>query len=84
MISTNPPKDFTIQYRFGSQKFSWNRRSERVFKTVKQEEWKFSTISFVGNVGGTIGMFIWFSFIGTYEWLLDTVYHKLMALIRFK
>ena len=84
LISTNPPKDFTIQYRFGSQKFSWNRRSERVFKTVKQEEWKFSTISFVGNVGGTIGMFIGFSFIGTYEWLLDTVYYKLMALIRFK
>ena len=28
-------------------------------------------LSLVGNVGGTLGMFIGFSFLGTAEWLLN-------------
>ena len=28
-------------------------------------------MSLIGNVGGTLGMFVGFSFIGTVEWILD-------------
>ena len=32
-----------------------------------------SFMGLVGNVGGTLGMFIGFSFVGTSEWFMDLV-----------
>ena len=30
-----------------------------------------SEISLIGNVGGTLGLFVGFSFLGTSEWLIE-------------
>ena len=39
--------------------------------SVKEEYLITNEISLIGNVGGTLGMFVGFSFIGTIEWLLE-------------
>ena len=50
---------------------TWDLRALEPSKTVKTEYWIMSDLSFVGNVGGTMGMFVGFSFIGTSEWCFD-------------
>ena len=67
-----------IQYFFksdpeGSGLRRQKHRSMEPFKTVKREYLLMTTMSFIGNVGGTLGMFIGFSFVGTSEWLIDIV-----------
>ena len=46
-------------------------RSEEPYKTVRKEYLVMSTMSFVGNLGGTIGMFIGFSFLGIFASIID-------------
>ena len=74
-----PTIGFVIQYNFGSPHSSWNTRSEKLFKMVKVEYYTLVLV-LVGNVGGTLGMFI--GFIGTSEWLLDKVFLNLLAVIK--
>ena len=50
----------------------WELRSLEPFKTVKTEYWILSGLSFVGNVGGTLGMFVGFSFVGLAEWFMGS------------
>ena len=45
--------------------------SKKPFKIIKKEYLIMNEMSLVGNVGGTLGMFVGFSFIGTIEWLMD-------------
>ena len=45
--------------------------SRKPFKIIKKEYLILNDMSLIGNVGGTLGMFVGFSFIGTFEWLLD-------------
>ena len=47
-----------------------NHRSEKLLKTVMTEYWIVSSLSLIGTVGGTLGMFVGFSIMGTAEWLL--------------
>ena len=48
-----------------------NHRSEEPFKIVRKEYLIMSGISLVGNVGGMLGLFIGFSFLGISEWIVD-------------
>ena len=68
--------DWYLEYYFepmgkGAALRRQNQRSREPFKTVRREYWLMSTMSMVGNVGGTLGMFVGFSFIGTSEWTID-------------
>ena len=60
-----------IEYKFSVPLFILDHRSEEPFKTVMTEYYVTTGLSLVGNVGGTLGMFIGFSFLGTAEWLLN-------------
>ena len=53
-----------------------NGRSDKLLKRVMREYWIVSTLSLVGTVGGTLGMFVGFSLMGTFEWLFATVVPK--------
>ena len=50
----------------------WKSRALELFKTVKREYYIMSGLSFVGNIGGTLGMFVGFSFIGSAEWFMGS------------
>ena len=64
-------QELVIEVKFDTEPESvWNLRSLDGFKTIKTEYLIISTLSLIGNVGGTMGMFVGFSFIGTSEWSL--------------
>ena len=67
------PQAFWIAFKFGTPHATWNLRSEKLFKKVKTEKQTYSIWSLVGNVGGTLGMFIGFSILGTTEWLGEII-----------
>ena len=73
--TTNDPKPEEnykiIEYKFSVPLFMEDHRPEEPFKTVMTEYFVTTGLSLVGNVGGTLGMFIGFSFLGTAEWLLN-------------
>ena len=45
--------------------------SNAPFKIVKREYLIMTWMSFIGNVGGTLGLFVGFSFVTTSEWFVD-------------
>ena len=67
----------TIELIFDSPKQTKDVRSVHPFKFVKTEYWVMSGMTLVGNVGGTLGMFIGFSFIGVSQWIMDLVNRKI-------
>lgn len=80
-------KLFLFKYYFNphrqSEEFAIRRSEHRLddnFKTVKREYLVMSTMSFVGNVGGTLGMFVGFSFLGVTGWIMDIT--ELWSLIK--
>ena len=62
---------FILEYRFQLPKLARDRRSKDPFKTVKREYLIITWISLVGTVGGTLGMFVGFSFLGLSESTLN-------------
>ena len=72
-------EQYALEMKFGAQDFTRDVRSLQVMKNVKTEYWTFSTIALVGSVGGTLGIFIGFSFsfIKTSQLLLR-VFSKIM------
>ena len=73
-IATNdPPNTKPVRFKFVTPLSSKDHISEGPFKTVKTEYLTMSGISLIGNVGGTMGMFIGFSVIGMSEWIMGTV-----------
>ena len=62
---------FGFRYQFGVPQATKDHMSKKPFKMIKEEYLILNEISLIGNVGGTLGMFVGFSFIGTAEWLLD-------------
>ena len=58
---------------FSLPKALHNHRSEKLMKTVMTEYWIVSSLSLMGTVGGTLGMFVGFSIMGTSEWLLTAL-----------
>ena len=70
-----------FQYQFASPAGTKDQRSKELFKTVKQEYLVNSLMSLVGNIGGTMGMFIGFSIIGMFESMtayLDILWKRLI------
>ena len=43
------------------------------FKTVKREQYVISTFSLIGNIGGTLGMFVGFSLLSTSEGIMNVI-----------
>ena len=66
-------QELVIEVKFATPKSFWELRSLEPFKTVKTEYYIMSGLTFVGNIGGTLGMFVGFSFIGVAEWYLGLV-----------
>ena len=58
-----------FEYSFVAPKATWERRNKEPFKYVRKEYWVMPLTTLVGNIGGTAGMFVGFSFITAYEWL---------------
>ena len=54
---------FGFQYRFALPLSGKDLRSRELFKVVKTEYLLHNLVSLVGNVGGILGVFVWFSFI---------------------
>ena len=50
-----------------------DHRSEEPYKTVRKEYLLMSGMSLVGNVGGMLGLFIGFSFLGLSESIMDCI-----------
>ena len=67
-----PENAIFMEFRFEPPEQSRALRSIEPIKMVHQEYRIMPTVSFVGNVGGTFGMFIGFSFLGTSESHLRT------------
>ena len=57
-------------YRFSSPLSGRSMRSMNLQKTIKTEYLVNTWIAMVGTVGGTLGMFVGFSIIGSLEWLM--------------
>ena len=70
-ISKYETNKFGFQYQFEVPKSTKDHMSRKPFKIIKKEYLILNEMSLIGNVGGTLGMFVGFSFIGTIEWLLD-------------
>ena len=62
-----------LEYSFHSPISRTNIRTKEPFKTIHRECLKMTGMSLIGNIGGTLGMFVGFSFLGTFEWFLDAV-----------
>ena len=58
-------------------------RSDKTFKIVKKEYLIMNTITLVSNVGGMMGLFVGFSFLGLFEDIMEVV-TKLWARIKEK
>ena len=56
--------------------------SKAPYKIVKQEYLVNSWISLVGTIGGTLGMFVGFSLIGTFEWVNSFVRKSIFAWLK--
>ena len=62
-----------FEFKFALPWSSMNGRTDKPYKTVKTEQLIMSVMSLVGNVGGTLGMCVGFSFLGTSEWIMTVV-----------
>ena len=56
--------------------------SKAPYKIVKQEYLVNSWISLVGTIGGTLGMSVGFSLIGTFEWVNGFVLSSILARLK--
>ena len=68
-----PPlqEGFTFDLKFGAPESSRGGRANAPYKTVHKEYYLITRTQLIGTVGGTMGMFIGFSFSGTLTWILD-------------
>ena len=69
--SQTSSNNFSFSYYFELPSSLRGLQPEKPFKTVNREYWIMTGMSLIGNVGGTLGMFIGFCFIATFEWLAE-------------
>ena len=62
-----------FRYKFVLPKATKDLRSKKPFKRIKTQYLMTSMMTLVGNVGGTLGLFIGFSFLEISEWITDFV-----------
>ena len=62
--------DFGFYYQFVLPRANKDIRSLHPIKLVKREYWLLPGISLVGIIGGTLGMFVGFSFKGAFDWVV--------------
>ena len=74
-------EDYGAHTRYNGSRFNCNFESSKAtkelrtmnpFKTINREYYVISWMSLFGNVGGTLGIFIGFSFLSTTEWFAST------------
>ena len=65
-----------VRFEFHTPMTRFDSRFKRPFKTIHREYLVHSEISLIGTVGGTMGMFVGFSIMGTSEWVMAMVFHK--------
>ena len=76
-------KLFAFGYKFPLPKSIVNLRHNEPVKTIKEELLIVDTMSLVGNIGGTLGLFVGFSFFGATQWLMESVSNFWMLLTRW-
>ena len=67
-------KKFVLRYYFGQPYASRNIRSWKPVKTIKTEYLYVTMKSLIGSIGGTIGMFVGFSFVDVSEWFTEFLF----------
>ena len=65
--------EFGFEYKFIKKDSTNDLRSKKIFKKVKEEYFITNEVSLLGNIGGTLGMFVGFSFIGTSESVINFI-----------
>ena len=76
----SPGNTYFLELRFSQPKSNRHQRSGEPFKTVYKETLSMTFMPFIGNIGGTLGMFIGFSLIDSADWLLRLVEKALSRL----
>ena len=71
--ATHDVNGFKLAYKFGLPDATKIIRSERPFKKVSQEYLLITELSLIGILGGALGMFIGFSFVGTSDWVMEYI-----------
>ena len=71
-----------MEIRFDVPASTNSRRIQEPFKIVKNEYLMIDFISLVGVVGGTLGLFAGFSFLGVAEWMVDTFFGQNVCLLQ--
>ena len=59
-----------VEYHFEAPLDNKGARSEQPYKTIQTEYLTVNMMMLVGTVGGTLGMFVGFSFVGFAEWVM--------------
>ena len=70
-LTTENVTQFQLDVNFEPPFGTVDIMSNAPFKIVKREYLIMTWMSFVGNVGGTLGLFVGFSFVTTSEWFVD-------------
>ena len=70
MRSVYEVNSLVFEYGFDLPSSTNSHRYQVPLKVVKTEYEVFPFISLVGVIGGTLGMFVGFSFLNTTEWLI--------------
>ena len=70
-LTTENVTQFQLDVNFEPPFGTVDIMSNALFKIVKREYLIMTWMSFVGNVGGTLGLFVGFSLVTTSEWFVD-------------
>ena len=73
--------EFRFGYKFDVNLYVREERSEVLEKTVHTEYLVNTFMSLFGNVGGTLGIFVGFSIIGTTDWINESVTSRIQDFV---
>ena len=79
-----PSIKFAFRYNFELPESNLNVRSEKPYKIVRKEYWIVSGMDLVGTVGGTLGLFVGFSFMDTINWFISNIFTTFWTWMRRK
>ena len=67
---SHEPYTYSFAYKFELANAIRDGRSRKPFKTVESEYYLLPLMTLIGNVGGTLGMFVGFSIIAVFDFIL--------------